>query len=235
MGLYSSARFDAKVRFPAVHGLVSAVWTFHYEEHYNATTDPQFVSKVSQAPFTITNHEIDIEIPANCGPFEPTPGRYDTMNLNNYIYTNENGAGPAYANLCVRSPNGTGFIDDKYHTYAFEWHAGNPSTGCLPRVDFFWDSFYVGTVNVFAPTRASRLVIAIWPGSNGWVGPADDWPADEVYAYVSEVNICPFKEESDFIYPQNYDQPPSSATWTTKTIPPVISGLPGPTEKCNAV
>jgi len=137
--------------------------------------------------------------------------------------------------LCVKTPSGKAFIDGKsYHTYAFEWHAGNNSTGCKPRVDWFFDNDYIGTVNVFAPTRGSRLVVALWPGNNNWVGPADDWNASEVYAYVSEINICPYKEDNDFQYPQNYDQPPSSSTWTTKTIPPAKTGLPGPTSQCRA-
>ena len=48
------------------------------------------------------------------------PGQFDTANLNNYVFANNNGAGPAYANLCVRAPEGKNFVDGEYHTYVEE-------------------------------------------------------------------------------------------------------------------
>ena len=62
------------------------------------------------------NHEIDIEIPANCVdtdnvcdtdvPHVPGAksciGDFSTSNFNNYLYTQNSGSGPAYANMCVK-------------------------------------------------------------------------------------------------------------------------------------
>ncbi len=66
------------------------------------------------------NHEIDIEIPANCegtknvcntpGPenSQTCIGAYHTANLNNYQYTQNSGTGPAYMNMCVNASDAAG-------------------------------------------------------------------------------------------------------------------------------
>ena len=61
------------------------------------------------------------QVPANCDGLcgvhsGGCPGQFDTANLNNYVFANNNGAGPAYANLCVRAPEGKNFVDGEYHT-----------------------------------------------------------------------------------------------------------------------
>lgn len=91
------------------------------------------------------------------------------MNLNSYRYTNADGEGPAYANLCVRAPPFTQFVDNDYHKYTMEWHTGDKgSTTCTPHINFFFDDQYIGSSNVFIPTRGSRLVIGIWGGDANW-------------------------------------------------------------------
>ena len=52
------------------------------------------------------------------------PGQWDTANFNSYLYANNNGLGPAFVNMCARTPSQTSFIpdDNKYHTYTIEWH-----------------------------------------------------------------------------------------------------------------
>jgi len=89
------------------------------------------------------------------------------MNLNAYRYTNSDGEGPAYANLCVRAP-GYDFVDEDYHTYTFEWHTGDNSDSCEPHINFYFDGDYIGSVNVFVPTRGVRLVMGIWGGDKNW-------------------------------------------------------------------
>ena len=89
--MYTAARFEVVARFPQVLGVVSAVWTFHFEvlprtptrvhhlafrhtsrrcvqlhrEEY-ASEDPQYLSDLSTDGATLTNHEIDMEMPASC-------------------------------------------------------------------------------------------------------------------------------------------------------------------------
>lgn len=113
--------------------------------------DPQFLANHSIGGWTtIINHEIDIEIPANCvgqlsvcnvteaGVPGTCVGQYNTANLNNYQFTQNSGTGPAYSNMCVRavkesdggSHSGTPEVpvkfigDGKYHNYTIVWHTG---------------------------------------------------------------------------------------------------------------
>ena len=188
------------------------------------TDDPQFLGSFSSTGYqSKRNDEIDIEIPANC---VNTPnvcsngtcaGDYATANLNNYLYSNGNGGGDQYANMCVKATHGHGkprllLGDGDYHTYAFEWHTGN-GTASPGYVDFYIDGVYLGTNNVFVPTRASRLWIALWEGS--WNGDMNDWgggsPGDgKSYSQevlISHVTVTPFNEANDIVYPSFIDQP----------------------------
>merc|ERR1712138_178176 len=111
--------------------------------------------------------------------------------------------------------------------YRFDWHTGCRNfTGpnCEKRVDFFVDDVYIGTNNVFVPTRSSRLVIALRPSSTQksipdgytWNNWPDYWghqedgvstgaPGDSrmylQHAFVSEIKITPFNEPNDVTYP----------------------------------
>ncbi len=130
---------------------------------------------------TQVNHEIDIELPASCIFAEPSnvcsqpssipgaytcTGDYSTANLNNYIYTQTSGTGPAYSNMCVRASNSDGsprlFMgDNQYHNYTIVWHTGDGKGGGK-NVSFYIDGLYLGTNNAFVPTRGSRFHIAHW-------------------------------------------------------------------------
>jgi len=199
----------------------------------HAGDDPQFLSSLSSTGYQSSrNDEIDIEIPANC---VNTPnvcsngscaGDYSTANLNNYLYSNGNGGGDQYANMCVkvtdRGNKGKGNAteeprlllgDGKYHTYAFDWHTGNGTGTEAGYVDFYIDDVYLGTNNAFVPTRASRLWIALWEGS--WNGDMNSWgggsPGDGLSysqdVLVSHVKVTPFNEANDIAYPSFIDQP----------------------------
>lgn len=183
------------------------------------------------------NHEIDIEIPANCaghdaamvcdqpGPVEGSLtciGKYNTANFNNYVYTDGSGTGPAYSNMCASAKKQDGtpmqfMADGNYHNYTIEWHTGVNASGS-GWVDFYIDGVYMGTNNVFAPTRGSRFYIAHWADTSKnrlWNGHPDNWsggtPGDgqtyNMTAYVSEVRITPFNEVRDIMYPDILDQP----------------------------
>lgn len=201
--------------------------------------DPQFLGNATFGGWTtMVNHEIDIEIPANCEnttnvcnkdvPGVPgalsCAGDYSTANLNNYIYTQNSGSGPAYQNMCVQVSEDAGgntplqlVGDGKYHTYRFDWHTGN-GTADPGRVDFYFDNVYLGTNNANVPTRGSRLYIAHWyPASKNsiWNGAANDWgggtPGDaKVYTmktHISSVKITPFNEANDIMYMGSKDKP----------------------------
>jgi len=238
--LYGSARYEVVARFPQKTGLVYAVWTFHYEHHFAddhlppGQSDPQFLPNMTGWESRI-NHEIDIEMPASCSGFCDNggcPGEWDTMNINSYVVTDASGGeGPGYVNMCVKAPAGKDFIDDTYHSYAFEWHAGQD--GCKPRIDYFFDDEYIGTVDVFVPSRSSRLVFGMWPGNHNWVG-NPDW--EEAYGYVSEVHVCPFNEGNDASYPQIFDQPFNhEVIWEELVAPAARAGLAPSNKTCPGV
>eukprot|EP00940_MAST-03C_sp_MAST-3C-sp2_P000259 g259.t1 len=234
---YSSGRFSIRAKVPAVLGIVFSMWTFHYEEHYAsfASNDTQFVKGATGDSITRVNHEIDWEIPASgCKTFcaaDTCVGQFNTSNLNTYIF--ENNAG--MANLCVKSPDGVAFIDNEWHEYAFEWHSGYPNAtneedACTPKVNFFFDDAYIGTNDVFVPTRGSRLVFGVWGGNKNWVG-LGNWT--EIEVLVSDVSVCPFDEGFDSMYPQNYDQPTTTKKiWTPVDIPPVVQDQDPPEKRC---
>ena len=131
------------------------------------------------------NHEIDIEIPANCVdtdnvcdtdvPHVPGAksciGDFSTSNFNNYLYTQNSGSGPAYANMCVKvkQPDGKTPLqlvgDGQYHTYRFDWHTGSGTT-TPGRVDFYFDDQYLGTNNAYVTANGwSWYYCAARPGT----------------------------------------------------------------------
>jgi hypothetical protein len=110
--------------------------------HAAVGPDPQFLGNDTFGGWvTMTNHEIDIEIPANCAGTanvcnnsvpgiegaKACIGDYSTANLNNYLFTQNSGTGPAYSNMCVKAAGSDGapmqlLGDDKY-VYV-EWRGG---------------------------------------------------------------------------------------------------------------
>jgi hypothetical protein len=242
---FASGRYELKAKVPRVEGMIWALWTFHYETHYDAAhlpageEDSQFVPDVT-GYISRLNHEIDWEMPASCSGLCTNggcPGQWDTANFNSYLYANNNGIGPGFLNMCGRAPSGTTFIPDDgdYHTYTIEWHSGNTDDleseqGCPPHIDFFFDGEYVTTVDVFVPSRGSRFVFGPWGGNKNWAGKGS-WKDAQVL--VSEVSICPFNENFDSMYPQRFDQPNTeNKLWEVKVVPPVVTGLKPPADKC---
>ena len=206
--------------------------------------DPQFLGNHTFGGWTtMVNHEIDIEIPANCVNTENVcnkdvpgvPGAkscigdFSTSNFNNYIYTQNSGSGPAYSNMCVKASQKDGTPlelvgDGKYHTYRFDWHTGS-GTKTPGRVDFYFDDKYMGTNNAYVPTRGGRLYVAHWyPASknNIWNGPANDWEGGKagdgkIYTMntlISSITVTPFNEDNDMMAVNTKDKPGESGKCT---------------------
>jgi hypothetical protein len=189
------------------------------------------------------NAEIDIEIPSNApffagitSPTVPDTVRPTghTMNMNTYRWTNSAGTG-TYENLYTEAqPQADGsrpqFIGDGcYHTYAFEWHTGDPAKGIRQSVDYFFDSNYVGSSDAFVPDVFSRLWVCSWDSGrpngswNGRLGAgATVWSdvtesttstvapqtGNVLYSvnYIDYVRITPFNEANDKYLPDPLDQ-----------------------------
>lgn len=137
--------------------------------------------------------------------------------------------------------------DGKYHNYTIVWHTSPKGDGSPSYTEFYIDGNYVGTNNVFSPTRGGRLTIAHWGPLDKnalWNGRPNNWqggvPGDgkeyNSTVYISEINVTPFNEDNDVMYPNMKDLPdgctptyhsryPSSPdvchpVWTAAKIPP---------------
>ena len=188
------------------------------------------------------NMEIDFcEIPSNA-PFysnatAPPPDQVrntaHTANLNTYRFTNSAGTG-TYTNYAVEAQKPVGantaqpFIGDGcFHTYAYEWHTGDPAQNIRPKVDAFFDGDYIGTSDSFVPDVFSRLWIVSWnsanPHWNGSLGKnstiwseTTESPSTTVAPttgfslynvnYIDYIRISPFNEANDKFVPDPLDQ-----------------------------
>ena len=115
---------------------------------------------------------------------------YNTANLNNYIYTQNSGTGPAYSNMCVRGTNveesgnlGSPFLfmgDGKYHNYTIDWHSGSST---MPgNVNFYIDGVYLGkkrsllsssSLSLTRPPQAQTMCLC-QPGVAAYIFPIGD-------------------------------------------------------------
>ena len=162
---------------------------------YPTSASPFFVNQetepgifLPQMGKQILNHEIDIEIPANApqstkdgigGDINTTwkvPDKYNTLNMNNYRWTNGAGTG-TYSNMfTVHDKPLQG--DGKYHNYRFDWHTGGKDkTGKFQRarVDFYFDDEFIGSNDLMVPSGASRYWILLWPHGSGGPGGSGSW------------------------------------------------------------
>jgi hypothetical protein len=215
-------------------------------------SDPQFLGNSTFGGWeTTVNHEIDIEIPANCEGSTNVCGRevpgvkgakscngdYSTTNLNNYIYSQNSGTGPAYSNGCVKvtsTEDGSPYQligDGKYHNYTIVWHTGDKENGKPGWTEFYIDGIFLGINNAFVPSRGSRFFISHWYPSGQknaiWNGRPNHWgggtPGDgKVYnmtTYVSEIRITPFDEPNDIMEVSSADQPDGCQTFYQQKYP----------------
>ena len=162
---------------------------------YPTSASPFFVNQetepgifLPQMGKQILNHEIDIEIPANApqstkdgigGDISSAwkvPDKYNTLNMNNYRWTNGAGTG-TYSNMfTVHDKPLQG--DGKYHNYRFDWHTGGKDkTGKYQRarVDFYFDDEFIGSNDLMVPSGASRYWILLWPHGSGGPGGSGSW------------------------------------------------------------
>ena len=130
----------------------------------------------------IIANEIDIEIPANAIQTSKkvsvweVPDKYNTMNINGYRWTNDNGMG-TFSNMFVLS-NKDFYGDGEYHNYRFDWHTGGTTRDgkhVEARVDFYMDGDYIGTNDLMVPVAASRFWIMFRPHGSAEPGGTGFW------------------------------------------------------------
>jgi len=139
-------------------GYVFAIWPYNYAEIYSQTA-PQYMKApctgmcdgggktptcptqdtCGNVPFTVINHEIDIEIPCNSPQLAKDWKNnitWDTMNCNTWLTDTGNydeRTGGYYTQVAVKKSGGGTFISDApetdsnkdYHWYTLDWHVNN--------------------------------------------------------------------------------------------------------------
>jgi len=192
-GSYEVIARVPKTSAPTGRGYVFAMWTFHYEEHYNQGSDPQFVKNTDYEDynpidddgneFCVINHEIDIEIPANPNKYLDLDAshtklnqdvfKWNTMNMNTWIGDNLKYNDTAWYREIVAIPKNLNktFISEngEFHSYKFIWYVpkNNTDTSDIPYVDFYFDNEKIYREKCFVPSRSGKFLIGPW---FGWWG-----------------------------------------------------------------
>ena len=185
-------------------------------------------------PYTVMNHEIDIEIPSNSpqlsGDLWQDNLTWGTMNCNTWLSDTGNYAydtGAYYQQAMVRSnvtSNTDSFIskNGEYHYYGIEWIA--PTATDLGSVEFFFDRKSVFKTNRFVPSRAGRFNFGAWPG---WWGSGSQSPLyDHADLLFAELTITPTTTAPTLNFPQTYDQ--DGLRCDVADIPPLPTPPPPP-------
>ena len=168
----------------------------------------------NNGPYTVINHEIDIEIPSNsCQLPKSDLGqrpelsksgiagwRTDTINLNSWVSDDQDySTGSPYRNVGVRRLDNRSYIakdEEDYHWYGFVWCTGDDTVSPprKPYIDFYFDRKFIQRItDVHVPSRAGKLNIGPWFG--WWGGPKSAYGAKEVL--IKYLNIVPFAAVTD--------------------------------------
>jgi beta-glucanase (GH16 family) len=190
---YGSGRYEVRMRLPASTGVVSAIWTFHYREHYQGT--PEYEAAIASGNvrlgnqndgyYVIPNHEIDIEVPTSLEGQPDAEASYSNARYNTWIGE----TGPEYTDEFF--DNGANLSDGEFHVWRFDWHTGDVDQ--TPRVEFYVDGVPVYTSMTHIPFVKGRLTIGTWFAE--WAGGAA--PFDVEYLEIDWVKVTPFSEASD--------------------------------------
>lgn len=154
-------------------------------------------------PYTVHNHEIDIEIPTNSGRVPKPAGQpywqSTSMNVNTWISDDQDYRDTSpYRNVGVLRYDGKGFTasqDAAFHWYSIKWCSGDDSASppVPPYVEVYFDHERVQAVtDAFIPSRAGKLNIGPW---FGWWGGSPDFDTLEVW--IKHVVIMPYAAATD--------------------------------------
>jgi hypothetical protein len=203
---YGPGSYRVVARLPSLTGVVSAFWTFHYEEGYPGSpvydshlADGLRVSGNAEDGFyTVRNHEIDIEIPTAL----KTDPDYEVVSYLNGRFNTWRGelrnwdvpeSDPSYWTEYVDEwlQHGVNVNDGQFHEFRFDWH-----TSGTPRVEFFIDSIPITTITDQIPDIPGRFWVGLWfPSATGnrWAGAQANF--QEQYMDVRSIQITPYPSD----------------------------------------
>lgn len=204
---YGPGSYRVLAKLPSEDGVVSAFWTFHYEEGYpgHPLFDRHVADGLRQAGnpeagyYTVRNHEIDIEIPtALKGAPDMEVVSYRNARFNAWRGENRNWdvgeADPDYWTEYTDDfiDHGVQTNDGNFHEFRFDWHLGE-----TPRVEFYIDGDLQHTLTTSVPDIPGRFWVGLWFPSavgNHWAGKTADFA--EQWMEIKSLSIQPFTEES---------------------------------------
>lgn len=134
---FQGGRFEACVTIPEALGVVTAFWTFRYEEGGGAPP---------------RNHEIDIEFPGQ--PDAATPVDLDHVNLTTWRDLGENGHTTLFKRLSSRAADG------KFHLLRFDWIP--PTSNSEGLVRFYIDHQPQGDIATTVPSLPGEVWFGLW-------------------------------------------------------------------------
>ena len=203
---FGPGTYQVIAKLPRNTGVVTAFWTFHYEESYPGhplydihTADGLTNSGTAESGFyKVRNHEIDFEFPTalktdpDIEVVRYTAGRFNTWQgeLRSWGLDESD---PNYFTEYTDMFTDFGFPlnDGLFHDFTFEWHL-EPT----PKVDFYIDGILVETVTTNVPDIAGRFWVGLWfPSAEGnfWGGRDANW--DEEVLVVKNIKIEPYVDQ----------------------------------------
>lgn len=200
---YGPGSYRVVARLPSLTGVVSAFWTFHYEEGYHGS--PVYNSHIADGLrpsgnaedgfYTVRNHEIDIEIPTalktdpDVENVSYANGRFNTWRgeLRNWDVPEND---PAYWTEYIDEwiTHGVNVNDGEFHEFRFDWY-----TAGIPRVEFYIDSIPITTITEQIPDIPGRFWVGLWfPSATGnrWAGASANF--QEQFMDVRSIEIIPY-------------------------------------------
>ncbi len=190
-------------KLPIQDGVVSAFWTFHYEEGYaghplydeHINDGIRRTGSTENGYYTVRNHEIDIEIPtALKGAPDMEIVDYHNARFNTWRGENRNWdvaeTDPEYWTEYTDDfiNHGVETNDGQFHEFRFDWHLEG-----TPRVEFYIDGVLKHTVYDTIPDIPGRFWMGLWFPSavgNHWAGKTADFV--EEWMEIKEIHIIPY-------------------------------------------
>lgn len=216
-GYYGPASYRVLAKLPKMDGVVSAFWTFHYEETYPATPPyDEFLAEGlhlqgsdENGYYIVRNHEIDIEIPT---ALKTDPDMevvsYRNARLNSWQGELRNWdvgeTDPEYWTEYIDDfvDLGVDTNDGQFHEFRFDWHLAP-----TPKIDFYIDGVLKNTITEYVPDIPGRFWAGLWfpsaPG-NHWAGRDAPWFSQAME--IKRIQILPFEGQkgSERLFPESY-------------------------------
>jgi len=206
---YGPGSYRVVAKLPIHDGVVTAFWTFHYEEGYPG--HPVYNEHIAEGIrrggnledgyYTVRNHEIDIEIPTalkgapDMEVVSYRNGRFNTWfgeNRNWDVSENDPSYWTEYTDDFI--DHGVQTNDGQFHEFRFDWHLGDN-----PRVEFYIDGHLKHIVSTTIPDIPGRFWVGLWFPSatnNHWAGKSANFT--EEWMDVKSVTITPFPDENSW-------------------------------------